>query len=153
QVAFPNSSYGAARVGASRLVAKDNIREEIRAARAEQQRRTRITADKVLREIARVAFSDLIDLFDDEGRFRNPRAVPLEARHAIASVRVSRERVTRRVTRKGKTRTTTTTRESVLGYRLWNKLDALGKLAKHLGLNVEITPPEALLTAMPAELA
>jgi len=153
RVAFPGAAYGSARALASKLVAKVNVAAEIRAARAAQQRRTQITADKALRELARVAFSDLIDLFDGEGRLRSAREMPLDARRAAASVKVSRERVARRVTRRGKTTTTTTVRECVIEVKFWDKVAALERLFRHLGLETPIPPLEALLRSLPPRMA
>ena len=131
---------------------KANIRAEIATARRAQQRRTRITADKALREVARVAFSDIGDLFDDEGRLLETRRVPLETR-ALASVKVSRERTTRRVTRAGRSTTTETVRECVIEYRFANKLEAIGKLFNYLGLAASVPPLEVLLLSLPPALA
>src|SRR5947209_3600953 len=66
RAAFPNAGYAAAKVGASRLLAKATLRAEIRAAREAQQRRARVSADAVLRELARIAFSDVVNLLDDQ---------------------------------------------------------------------------------------
>jgi hypothetical protein len=109
-----------------------------------------VTADKVLKEIARVALSDVFDLYDPRtGQLRHPRHIPFETRKAIASMRVTRER--RSVRTRGRTRTTII--ESEIEYKFWPKMEALGKLCKHLGLDTEITPLEALLRALPLELA
>ena len=153
RVAFPDCSYAAARMAASRLVAQDNIAAEISAARRAQSRRTRISADKALRELARVAFSDVFDLVDAEGHLRPVWQIPIETRRAIVGVKVTRKRTTRRVTRNGKTKTTVTVHESVIEYKFASKLDALGKLAHYLGLNASIPPLEALLAALPPVLA
>ncbi len=153
RTAFPGTRYASAAVQSHRLLKQPNIREEIAAARRAQSKRTQITADKVLREIARVAFSDVFDLLDENGEFLHPRNIPFDTRQAIAAVKVSRERTTRRVTRNGETETTTTTVESVIEYKLFNKLEALGKLFNHLGLSTAITPLESLLANLPREIA
>jgi phage terminase small subunit len=152
QVAFPGSTYGSARVCGSRLLTRAHVRAEIEAARRAQQKRTGITADEVIRELALIAFSDVIDLCDDKGRLRVPRDVPPEARRALASMKVAQERVTRRVTRNGKTTTTETVCQCVIEYKFANKLDALGKLMRHLGLE-SIPTLKALLAALPADLS
>lgn len=153
RTAYPGTTYGTAAVQAHRLLKKPNIRAEIQAARRAQQQRTEITADKVLREIARIGFADVVDLFDDCDQLRPLRQVPIETRRAIAAVKVTRARTTRRVTRNGKTRTTTTVHESVVEYKFANKLDALGRLFDHLGLSTAISPIESLLLSLPPPLA
>ena len=68
RVAYPGASYAAARTNAGRLLALPAVAREVRAGRAAQRRRTRVTADRVLRELAAVAFSDIADLFGPDGR-------------------------------------------------------------------------------------
>ena len=153
RTAHPGTPYRSAATLSARMLKKVAIRAENRAARRARASRTRIAADRVLREIARIAFFDPLDLFDEQGQLRDLRDVPLEARHAIASVKVKQERVTRRVTRNGHSRTTITTHESVVEYRFCSKVAALGRLADHLGLSTSIPPLEVLLAALPTDVA
>jgi phage terminase small subunit len=145
----PHTTYAAARVGGSRLVAKANIAAEIKAGRVALQRRAGVRADAVLRELARVAFGDLVYIMDDHDRLLPLRRVPLETRRAIKSVRVTRVR--RTVTKNGRTRTTVT--ESVIEIQLWNKVEALRVLAEHFGLRQALPPIEVLLSLMPPDLS
>lgn len=153
RIAFPGTTYRTAAVQAHRLLKKPNIRAEIQAARRDLQRRTQVTARKVISEIANIAFADPIDLFDEHGQLRGLRDVPRETRLALASVKVKQERTTRQVTKNGKTKTTQTIHESVTEFKFWNKLDALAKLGNRLGLNTEIAPVEALLQMLPRKTA
>jgi phage terminase small subunit len=153
RAAYPNTSYRSAAVQAHWLLKKPNIRAEIEAGRRAQQRRTRLSADRVLRELARVAFADVGELFDPDGRLREPHRVPLETRRALASVKVTRERVTRRVTRDGETTTTETVHESVVEYRFASKMDALGRLCDCLGLSASLPPLQVVLSLLPPPLA
>lgn len=152
---YPDSTYGNARSEASRLLAKPNIRAEIRAARADQQRRTLITADRVLKELARVAFSDILDLFDENGLILNVSEIPLNARRAIASMKVRRVRTPRQAPNAGAGDSPTDTRitEEIVEIRFVDKLGALDKLLKHFGLLKDPTPLEELLNLLPANLA
>lgn len=147
--AFPQSTYHTARTTSSSLLAKPYIAREIAAARKARQARTRVRADKVIRELARIAFSDIFDLFDADGRLRAARDIPIETRKALASVKVRKEKTTTR----GSGETTITEKECEVEYKFWSKLDALGKLCNHLGLTTEIAPLDALLSALPHELA
>ena len=52
-------SDAAARANASRLLTKANIQQYIAELRKEQQQRTQITADTVLRELAKIAAEDV----------------------------------------------------------------------------------------------
>ena len=148
--AFPATSAAASYANASRLMRKPKVRAAIRAARRAQARRTAVRADAVLRELARVAFADILDVYNARTeRLRHPRHVPFDARKAIASMKVLRTR--RDVTRNGKTITTIT--EEVIAIRLWDKLEALAKLARHLGLDTEVPPLEVLFEVLPSALA
>ena len=127
-----------------------HVQAEIEAATAAQVRRARIRADEVLREIARIAFSDPAFLVDERDRLLPIRQIPLEARRAIRSIRRSRERVT--ITREGRTRTTV--RESTVEYTFCDKLAALNVLVEVMGLKKAPLPPlETLLTLLPPQLA
>jgi len=143
---YGGTSYGAMGVAACNLLKKDKVKAEIQAYVKAQCERTKITADRVLKEIGRIAFVDPEELQDDEGNIRKLRDVPVEVRKAIAGVDVSRVRT---YTDK---ETGVTTEESVLRYKLWDKNAALGKLMKHLGLETEITPLEALMAMLPEDV-
>lgn len=97
--AYPNTTYRAAAVQAHRLLKKSNIAAEIAVARRAAVRRARVGADKALKEIAGVAFSDIGDLFGDDGQLLPPRRVPHHARRTIAAVKVAGARSARRTER------------------------------------------------------
>lgn len=147
---FPGCSHHAARNHGWEMRHRPNVDREIRAAVHAQSIRTQVTADRALKELARVAFSDVIDLYDPvTHQLRHPRHIPFEARRAIASIKVGRTRTTTR----SDGQTETQVAEHVVAYTLWPKMDALGKICRHLGMDTEITPLEALLQALPRELA
>lgn len=139
-------SYGAAAVAASTLLKKGKVQAEVQAAIKAQGERCRITADRVLKEIGRIAFVDPEELQDDEGRFKLLRDIPVEVRKAIAGIEVSRVKT---YTDK---ESGVTTEEQVLKYKFWDKNAALGRLCKHLGLETEISPLDALLRMLPADV-
>lgn len=138
------------RAQARNLMLRPWVRAEMQAAAHAQSVRTQIRADSVLKEISRLANSDVLDLFDPATNLlRSPRHIPLDTRRCIASVKVGRARTTER--RNNSTRTTVV--DTVIEYKLWPKNDALGKLANYLGLNTSIPPLEAMLSALPKDLA
>jgi hypothetical protein len=146
---FPGASHATARRESRDLCSRPQVQEEMRAARYAQRLRCRVAADSVLEEMGRIAHSDILEVTDPHtGLFRMPRAIPLEVRRCIASMRVSRER--RTVTNSGGTRTTVV--DSVLEYKFWNKVDALTRLWEHLGLKTAIPPLESLLQSLPEPL-
>lgn len=150
----PDCTYVAARQQGSKWKAKPYIKIEIAAARDAQQRRTLIRADAAIREAGRLAFSDPLYLFGVDGVTpRNIRDIPADTRRAIASVKVLREHTERVTRRNGQTETEVTTTYKTIEYKLWPKPRGLDKVFRHLGLETEITPLDALLSALPPALA
>lgn len=147
---FPGTSARVARSHAYLMARRPHVRAEIQAGIAEQRRRCRVKADAALEELAVVAFSDVLGVFDPEtNTLLNPRHIPYDTRKAVKSIKVSRER--RSVTRAG--RTTTTVTETVVEYQFWDKLNALNQLREFLGLKTEIAPVEALMATLPPAAA
>jgi phage terminase small subunit len=113
---------------ASRLLGSVGVRDSIADAQAKRACRTEIKADRVLQEVARLAFSDLggiTDFTGDRHRLKPPKEITEDARRAIASVKVKRH-----IEGTGQS-----AREvEVLEFKLWPKNDALDKLMRHLGL-------------------
>lgn len=147
---FPNVTYHSSYHLGVAMRDRPNVRAEINAGLHAQRIRSRVTADKVVDELARIAFSDVYALYDEaSNQLRHPRHIPYDVRKAIASIKVTRRRTT--TTRRGQTTTTTT--DALVEYRLWNKVDALDKLMSHLGLKkAEIPPLDALLALLPPPL-
>lgn len=137
-------SYQSDCVKASQLFRKPKVRAELKAAQSDAQRRTQIRADKVLKTLAGVAWADPLELFDNRGNPRPMRKVPYQLRQAIQTVKVSKEQTRREGTK--------TTKSSVIEFKLNDRMAALDKLMKHLGLTQEITPLDAFIAALPAGL-
>jgi phage terminase small subunit len=147
-------SYKAAQVQASRLLEKPIIAAEIAAARRDLARRSRVSALRVLRELAAIAFFDPIDVFKDDPDTGLPVPRPWAevspaARRAIASVRVKRRRI--RVETRGDVEIVEEVEE--VEYRFNSKLEALDKLARHLGLTRNGAALEQLLALLAEEQA
>ena len=111
---------------------------EYKAGRAAQRRRTRVDADRVLRELAAVAFSDIGDLFDADGQPLPTHLIDPIARLAIESLTVAR------------TVSATGAVTETFRVKFWDKGKALDLLARHLGLGRPLPPLETLLAHMPA---
>ncbi len=142
----PGTPYRSAATLSGRMLKKVEVKAEIDAALASERKRLRIGAETVTREVARLAFADLLEVEDAKGKFRRLRDIPIDLRRAISSVKVRREKAQR--PNRGGTRVTA----EVIEYKLWSKPDALEKLMKRLGLIQEITPLEALLGLLPVDL-
>ena len=112
------ASVAAAR--GSKLMARTDVQAAVRQAMAERAARTGITADRVLREYACIAFADARDYYD-----WGPWGVRLRPARSLRADAAAAVRIVRRGRNKG----------APLGYvRLHDKHRALKMLARHLGL-------------------
>lgn len=99
---------------------KPEVQEAIQKAVQERQERTRVTADQVVNELARIGFSDLRKAFDEQGNLKKPNEIPDDVASALAGIDV-----------------VATSNEETLytkKVKLWDKKGALELLGKHLGL-------------------
>jgi phage terminase small subunit len=109
----------------SRLLKNVEIAAEIESARSRQSARTEITQDRVLTEIARLAFLDVRKLFDSGGRPKAIGELDDDTAAAISGIDVAQTKGER-----GRVGTVVTTTK----YRLADKRGALELLARHLGM-------------------
>lgn len=142
-----NATQAARRAGYSERTARqagaENLSKPvIQAAIQEGQRarkeRTESDADRVVRELARLAYSDLRKLVDwgpDGVALKDSAEIPDDAAACVESVSQ-----------------TTSLSGGSIKIKLHSKVSALGLLAKHLGLLKDPTPLEILLAALPPEL-
>ncbi len=112
-----------ARSTASRLLTYHNIQARLATLKAEQNKRLDFSADRVLLELARIAFADQSQCFDEEGNLLKFKQMPEDIRRALAGMEVfeefegaGRERVHVGNTKKVKS---------------WDKVKALELLGKH----------------------
>jgi phage terminase small subunit len=141
--AYGTKSYVTAKNEGPKLLAKPCVAAEIEAARKMQAKRIRMSADHTLREVARIAFADASDLFDDEEKLLPIRKVPIHTRRAIQSVKVKRQKMY------GAPGEGPVGEEDVIEVKLASKDAALGRLMKHQGLVKELPPLEVLLGLFP----
>ena len=127
-----NASKAAAEAGFSehscaqiayQLLQKPSIQAAIQKAMDRRAKRTEITADRVLKELARIAFSDVTSVaeFGPTGvTLKNSEDISEDDRHCISEVGEI-------PTKEG----------PAVKVRLWDKLRATELLCKHLGLCVD----------------
>lgn len=108
-----------------RLLKDVEIASAIQEAQNERAKRTLIEADSVLLEIARLAFVDPGDLFDEQGRLLPIKKMPDGVRRAVSSVEV----VTRTVPGSEPVEVEHTSK-----IKFWDKRGSLELLGKHLKL-------------------
>lgn len=150
------ASYDKTRRAAASVRTKANVASEIQSRQAEMAKRLRVSPTRLQKILAAVAFSDISDILDfanEDGRIRlKPgRDIPLAARQSITSVKVKRsvER-TDVVDEAGKPIYQPV---EVIEFKLADKLNAIDKLYKQLGLYRELPPLEAILAALPPAVA
>jgi phage terminase small subunit len=68
QNAFKNVTYESARVLASKLFARVNVKARIQELKEDRAKRLEITPERILAELAKLAFYDPRKFFDDDGR-------------------------------------------------------------------------------------
>jgi phage terminase small subunit len=123
-----------ASANAARLIADDSVRAYVEELKAGRSQALKLTAEKVLQEIARVAFSNICEVmeFDSAGvNVKDSANLTEDTTAAIASVSET----------KTETEVSTTTRITV---KLHNKISALSLAAKHLGLLGDMNQAKAV---------
>lgn len=125
------------------------IQEAIAKRRAELANRYKLTTDDVLRECARIVYSDPRRLFDARGGLRHVKDLEDEVAATIASIEVSDDLV-------GKGDDAQMVRTTKV--KLWDKNAAIDKAMRYLGLyekdNEQQSPFAALVAKLsPVELA
>lgn len=116
---------------ASKLFGLSKVRTRLAVMRAEQEKRTQITGDKVLQEAFKIGFSDIRKLFNEDGTLKNPTEWPEDITPAVASVEVVESKTTNDAGESA------SVREYTKKIKLWDKNSALEKLFKHFGLYEE----------------
>ena len=111
------SSNGAA-VNATKLLKNNNVKKKIAQLQSEIAKRVEITADMVVRELAAIGFADVRECFDASGNILNPKRLPDSIARVVAGIDVIEVKKDIKVKK----------------LKLWNKVQALESLAKHLGM-------------------
>jgi phage terminase small subunit len=148
--AVPGTKRSTAAEQASRLLRRLQVAAALKRARRGLARRAGIRAADVIRELARIAFVDIGSIFDlaaDGPVLRPPRAIPVDTRRAIKGAKIKRRRL--------RSRRGTDVIEEVeeVEYRFCDKVAALDKLCRHLGLYKDLPPLAAVLALLPPDLA
>lgn len=111
-----------------RLLKDVEIQHKIQHEMDKRAERTEITADRVLNEIAKLAFSDLRNIFDENGRLKPIDQLPEEISASISSIKV---------TSKQSPGEEPVEIDYVSEIKLWDKKGSLELLGKHLKLFTE----------------
>lgn len=114
---------------ASRLLAHVSVAAAVQAAMDARSERTEITADRVLAELAKVGFSDIRKLFDDDGKMKHVTMLDDETAAFVSSIKVVANKANRADGENEQLEV-----ENTLEIKVWDKLSALEKLGRHLKL-------------------
>ena len=87
RVAYPKNKYP--KPGVARLLKKRNVKAQIHMRMAQVTERLAITHERVIQELARVAFADVRHLFDPSGQVLSPAKLDAVMAAAVQSFEVS----------------------------------------------------------------
>ena len=122
-------SEKSAKTQASMLLAEDHIQARIAELNRDRLARVQVESDTVLRELLRIATSDIGEAFKDDGSLKPLKEIPTDVRRAIQSIEIDelfdgfgQDRHQIGLTKK---------------LKFWDKTKALEMLGKHLKLFTE----------------
>ncbi len=119
---YAGFSVDTAKQQAWQLLQREDIQEYLEQLRAELNDKTGISKEKVLREVARIAFADIRNYYTGDDKLKAITDLDDDEAAALASVKTYEEY----------------SQHEPIGInkeiKLYNKLDGLEKLARHLGL-------------------
>lgn len=119
-------SDNVASVEAHKLLSNPNIAEKIQTAMEKRSNKLEITAERVLTEIARLAFVDISQAYDEHGGLLPLHEMPEDVRRAIAGIEVAEERVDGEVV------------GQIRKVKFWDKKGSLDQLGRHLKLFTDV---------------
>lgn len=130
KVAYPNCKKDeTARANSSRLLTKANIQGYIAEKQKEREKRTEVTQDMVIQELAKIAFADIRALYDDNGNLKNVKCLEDNIAGAVSQLETFEEYEGR-----GEDREYIGDTKKV---KLLDKTKALELLGKHLGIFID----------------
>lgn len=123
-----------AEVNGPRLLRDAQVAAAIDEERKQRSKRTQITADRVLQELALIGFARIGDFYNPTtGRLLDVHEMPPEAEARLSSIKVLREKT--HTTTDGVTEISVT--EQVVELKTWDKVRSLELMARHLGMFTE----------------
>lgn len=125
---YKASSERNAKTCSAAMMRHPGIRRAIETAKRHRSIVTGVTAERVLEEVAALAFSDVGDLLDLSGptpKLKPVNEIPAAARRAIASLKVRTDP------------SDPEKKAQIIEYKLWDKPSALTQAGKHVGLFAE----------------
>jgi len=87
------ATYESAAASATRLLKDVKIQDRIQKLREERNKRLEVSADKILAELSKLAFSDPRAMFDDDGQLKPVTELDADVAAAISSIDVTQSGV------------------------------------------------------------
>ncbi len=120
-------SFNTARGQASRMLTKAHIQDRIHELKAARVERCEITIDMILKEYAKVAFIDIREFYNEEGKLKLPHELSDKAAASLAGIDVDEiwgyDTLLEAQVKQGETKK----------IKMFNKLAALEALGRHTG--------------------
>ncbi len=126
EAAYEAAGYVRSRSAASRVSTNVNVKARIAELVGAAAEKAEVEIERVLAELARIGFSDVRQFFNEGGQLRPIQDLEDDVARAVSSIEV--------VVKPGGI-------ETVHKVKMWDKLGALEKLAKHLGMFSGAQPP------------
>ena len=127
KVAYPNCKKDeTASAAGSRMLGNVKVQEYIQEQQKEREKRTKVTQDMIVNELAKIAFLDISNLYNENGGLKNIQDIDENTRRAISSLETFEE-----FEGYGEDREKVGDTKKV---KLIDKTKALELLGKHLGM-------------------
>jgi phage terminase small subunit len=131
-----------AEVTGCELLQNRNVSEELSAAMKRRETRTHISQDRVLQELARIAFFDIRKLFREDGSLKRPDELDDEAAAVLSGIDMVEEF------------SHETGHKKLIGHtkkaKVWDKGTALTLAMRHLGMLTDRVEATVTTKALPA---
>lgn len=139
KVAYPNCKKDeTARANSSRLLTNANIQNYISEKQKEIEKRTEVTQDMVVQELAKIAFFNIKDIYTENGTLKQIKDIDDNTSKAIASVKTLQKAGSMKinVNMQGQDEEVPLEHieEQTIEFRTNDKVKALELLGKHLGM-------------------
>ena len=139
KVAYPNCKKDeTARANSSRLLTNANIQNYISEKQKEIEKRTEVTQDMVVQELAKIAFFNIKDIYNENGTLKQIKDIDDNTSKAIASLKILQKAGSMKinVNMQGQDEEVPLEHieEQTIEFRTNDKVKALELLGKHLGM-------------------
>lgn len=139
KVAYKNcKSDLTARTNGSKLLTNTNIQSYISKKQKEIEKRTEVTQDRVVQELAKIAFFNIKDIYNDNGTLKQIKDIDENTSKAIASIKTLQKakgmKINVNLERADEEIPIEHIEEQTIEFKINDKVKALELLGKHLGM-------------------